>query len=444
MTSYVQFLESKKVRPKAIGFDPIWMPDFLFDFQKYLVEWALKKGRCALFEDCGLGKTPQSLVWAENVVRKTNGNVLIVCPLAVSSQFVREGEKFGIEVVRSRNGLVSRGISVTNYERLHYFDSSDFTGIVLDESSILKNFDGKTRRTITDFMRPIKYRLLCTATPAPNDHMELGTTSEALGVMGRNQMLGMFFVNDGKTVSQWRLKGHARRRFWQWMSGWARAIRKPSDLGFDDGKFILPELNVVQHMVPAGSIEGFLPKIANTLSEQRQERRKTLQSRCEKVAEVIPEDKPCVVWCHLNDEGDLLEQLIPDAVQVKGSDRDDKKERDLYGFTQGQIRVLVTKPTIAGFGLNWQHCHTMSFFPSHSHEQFYQAIRRCYRFGQDHVVDCHMITSEAERRVVGNMLRKEKQAVELYEGIVREMGRHTDEDKDRNNGQLNMEIPRWM
>lgn len=440
---YEEFLDRKRLAFPSSGFEPIWMPDFLFDFQRLLVDWSLRKGRSALFEDCGLGKTPQSLAWSDNVVRKTNKRVLIIAPLAVSNQFVREGEKFGIEIKKSKNGLAHDGITVTNYERLHYFDPDNFVGVVADESSILKNFDGKTRRQVTNFLKGIQYRLLCTATPAPNDHMELGTSSEALGVMGRNQMLGMFFTNDGKTTSQWRLKGHAKKRFWQWMSGWARAVRKPSDLGFDDGDFVLPKLNVHHHTVNASSNDGFLPKVASTLKEQREERRKTLSSRCDKVAEIVPENKPCVAWCHLNDESELLHKMISGSVQIKGSDKDDYKEEMLNAFSQGQIQTLVTKPSIAGFGMNWQHCSTMTYFPSHSHEQFYQCIRRFYRFGQKSEVDCHVISSEAEVSVVQNMLRKERQSVEMYNGIVREMGAFLDEKQDIMANER-MELPVWL
>ncbi len=389
------------------------------------------------------GKTPMQLVWAENVVRKTNKPVLIVAPLAVSSQTVDEGVKFGVEVHRTQQGKIRKGVNITNYERLHHFNPADVVGMVGDESSIIKNFDGKMRRRITDFLLRISYRLFCTATPAPNDHMELGTSSEALGVMKRGQMLGMFFVNGGETTQQWILKGHAKKRFWQWMGTWARAIRMPSDLGYEDGEFILPKLIMKQHEVPSVVHRGFLPQPAKTLNEQRAERKRTLKTRCEKVADIVPKDRPFVAWCHLNSEGDLLERLIPDAVQVAGRHSDELKEERLKAFADGQIRVLVTKPKIASFGLNWQHCSDMSFFPSHSHEQFYQSLRRCYRFQQKREVTCNIVTSQAESRVLANMMRKERQAVEMYKGIVREMGKVL--GSGNGNGEMQkMELPSWL
>jgi len=389
---YKEFIGAKQLRKSRCGFDPIWMPDFLYDFQLHLTDWAIRKGRAALFEDCGLGKTPQVLVWAENVIRKTNRPVLILAPLAVSKQFVREGEKFDIEVHNSRDGGVVKGINVVNYERLDRFDARDFSGVVADESSILKSFDGKMRRRITDFLSKVDYRLLDTATPAPNDYIELGTSAEALGVMGRNQMLGMFFSHSGKSTQDWKLKGHARKAYWQWVIKWARAIRKPSDFGFEDGAFELPPLTTKYHILPSkseGNGHGFLC-YANTLEEQRAERRLSLRDRCSKVAELIPSDRPAVVWCHLNDEGDLLEKMIPDAVQVAGRDRDDVKEDRVVAFSAGQIRVLVTKPKICGWGVNWQHCSDVFCFCSHSWESYYQLVRRCWRFGQNKEVEVNV------------------------------------------------------
>jgi len=442
--TYQEFLETKRLRRMEKGFKPLWIPDFLFDFQKQLCEWAIRTGRAAIFADCGLGKTPMQLVWAENVVRKTNKRVLILTPLAVARQTVREGEKFGIECLISKQGKPAGKITITNYERLHHFKPEDYDGVVADESSILKNFDGKRRRQITDFVREIPYRLLCTATPAPNDFMELGTSSEALGVMKRGQMLGMFFVNDGAETQKWSLKGHAKMRFWQWMGTWARAVRMPSDLGFDDGVFVLPKLVMKQYEVSSVVPNGRLfCQVAETLNEQRAERKRTLQARCEKVAELVPKDRPFIAWCHLNAEGDLLEKLIPGAVQVAGSNKDEVKEERLWAFTKGEIRVLVTKPKIASFGLNWQHCSDVSFFPSHSHEQFYQAIRRCYRFQQERDVVCNIVTSEAERNVLSNMIRKERQAADMYAGIVREMGKVL----KGSNGDYQlreMEMPAWL
>ncbi len=440
--TYQDFLETKLLKNPLTGFKPLDIPDHLFDFQKTLLEWSLKKGCAAILADCGLGKTPIQLSFADNVVRKTNKNVLILAPLAVSAQTIREAEKFGVEAKRTKNGEVHKGINVTNYERLAKYNPKDFQALVLDESSIIKNSDGKTRKAITEFTREIPYRLLCTATPAPNDYMELGCSSEALGVMTRNQMLGMFFTKMGQETT-WDLKGHARKRFWQWMAGWARAVRKPSDLGFDDGKFILPPLNIKRHLVASENRKGFFPELAKTLHDQRNERRKTIKSRCEKVCELVPRKRPCVVWCHLNDEGDLLEELIPNAVQVSGSDSDDVKEERLIAFSTGEIQTLVTKPRIASFGLNWQHCADVVYFPSYSAEQFYQAIRRCYRFGQKNEVNCHIVSSEAEALVVDSMIRKEKLSAQMYDEIIRNMNEVL-HPKNINGTKIEMRLPKWL
>ena len=443
---YSSFIGAKQFKRDSFGFDPVWMPDFLFPFQSCLGDWIIKRGRSAMFADCGLGKTPMSLVWAENVIRKMNRPVLILTPLAVAPQFVREGVKFGIEVRSSRDGSVHNGINVVNYERLHYFSSSDFAGIICDESGVLKHHDAKTRSAVSAFCKDVPYRLLGTATPAPNDFMELGNSADVLGRMKYAQMLGMFFAHDGESVQQWRLKGHAKKRFWQWVSTWARVLRKPSDLGFEDDGFVLPSLNVEQFTVPSQKMgPGLFSMPAKTLNEQRAERRRTIQQRCELVAGLVPKDRPFIAWCHLNTEGDLLERLIPDAVQVAGSDDNSVKEERLDAFARGEIRVLVTKPRIGGFGLNLQICSDMSFFPSHSWEQWYQAIRRCWRFGQKRQVNVNIVTSEAESRVLSNMQRKERQAVELYDSIVREMhdfqmGKNGDGEKLEET----MEVPSWL
>ncbi len=442
---YRKFLKTKGIKNSLAGFKPLWIPDFLYDFQKELVDWAIRKGKAALFEDCGLGKTPQQLVWAQNVVEKTNKKVLIVTPLAVSHQTLKEAYKFKIKVNRSQDGVVHKGINITNYERLKSFDPNDFKGVVCDESSILKNFDGKTRKYITDFMSSIPYRLLCTATPAPNDFVELGTSSEALGEMTRNQMLGMFFTHDCKTSSKWNLKGHAKKRFWQWVSTWARAIRKPSDLGFEDGDFVLPPLNFYTHTIKSNYIEDTLMSSpAVGLTEQRAEKRRTLNLRCGKVASLVSKDKPWLIWCHLNSEGDLLEKLIPDAVQVAGRHSDDYKEEMLSGFSDGNIRVLITKPRIGGFGMNWQHCSEMTFFPDHSHEKFYQTSRRCWRFGQKKEVNCHLIASNRESVVMHNMIKKERQSIEMYNGIIREMSEFQLGKKKIEAKMRKMRIPEWL
>jgi len=443
------------------GFDPLWMPDFLFDFQSALVDWALKKGRAALYCDCGLGKTPMQLVWAQNVVQKTNGRVLILTPLAVSYQTVSEGEKFGVEVSRSSEGEVGgSGVYVTNYERLHYFNPTDFVGVVCDESSILKNFKGKTKQDVTRFACKMSYRLLCTATAAPNDYIELGTSSEALGEMGYIDMLKTFFKANDNTYAQggsqrtrhnmewggkFRFRGHAERDFWRWVCSWARACRKPSDLGFDDGRFKLPDLVTNQHIVHANTLrDGWLFEIpAVGLAEQREERSRTVNERCEMVAHLVDHDRPAVVWCHLNKESDMLRKMIPESVEVQGSDTDDHKETSFKGFQSGDIRVLITKPTIAGFGLNWQHCNHQTFFPSHSFEQWYQAIRRCWRFGQDKPVTVDVVTTEGEQRVLSNMQAKAQAAEKMFDRLVALMSNEL-KIEIKNEMTKTEEIPKWL
>ncbi len=424
------------------------MPDFLFDFQSYLVDWNLRSGRTATLIDCGMGKTPIQLVWAENVVRYTNKPVLILTPLAVSPQTVREGTaKFDVDCVQSRNGKWKPGarVIVTNYEQLHYFNPDDFSGVVLDESSILKSFDGARRSEITEFMRTRSYRLLCTATAAPNDYIELGTSSEALGELGYLDMLNRFFKNDQNTIKpmrrvhntakaymetqketnsdKWRFKGHAEIPFWRWVCSWSRAARKPSDLGFEDGRFQLPKLIERQHLVTAQTLaDGMLFSMpAIGLKEQREERRRTIKERCEKMAELVETGESALIWCHLNDEGDLLEKIIPDCTQVSGKDSDEEKEEKFLAFTRGEIRVMATKEKIGAWGLNFQHCHHVLSFPSHSFEGYYQGVRRCWRFGQTQDVISDTVTTEGEQSVLENRQRKAVQADKLFSSLVDQM-----------------------
>lgn len=429
---YDDFLIAKAQKTDGLGFEPLWVPDFLKDFQKSLVEWSLLSGRSAILADCGLGKTPMQLVWADNVVQKMNGRVLIAAPLAVSQQIIREAEKFGIEATRCVDGKPSGGINVTNYEKLHLFNADDFVGMVCDESSILKSFNGARKSEITSFMRKMQYRLLATATAAPNDFTELGTSSEALGYLGHVDMLNRFFKNDLNNSAQgrmrgevikWRLKGHAELPFWRWVCSWARAVRKPSDLGFDDVEFTLPPLVMNEHLVEASSIaEGYLFSLpAVGLKEQREERRRTIQERCERLAALTNTGQPVLVWCHLNDEGDALEKLIPDAIQVSGKDSDEAKEEKLLSFASGKSRVLITKHKIGAWGLNFQHCNHVVEFPSHSFEQHYQGIRRCWRFGQKRAVNVDIVTTEGERGVLKNLQRKATQAEQMFANLVAEM-----------------------
>ena len=428
-SDYRGFLDRKTHLGNQSGFAPLYMPDFLFPFQRALTTWAIEKGRCAIFADCGLGKTPMQLVWAQNVVEKTCKPVLVLTPLSVGAQTVREAEKFGIEAKQSRDGQVAAPITITNYQQLHKFDWKQFGGVVCDESSILKSVDGAIKSQVTDFMRKLPYRLLCTATAAPNDYIELGTSSEALGDLGFMDMLNRFFKKSEQTMSRreefrsglYRFRGHSEKDFWRWICSWARAVRKPSDIGFPDDAYRLPELQAVEHIITARtSNPDFLFDMpAVGLAEQRSERRRTINERCELAASLInATNKPAVAWCHLNEEGHMLEKMIPGAVEVEGNDSDEFKEETFDAFASGQIRVLVSKPIIAGFGLNWQHCAHQTFFPSHSFEQWYQAIRRCWRFGQKQPVRVDVISSEGEAGVLANLNRKAHQAEQMFAKLV--------------------------
>jgi len=444
---YAAFLDRKTHLGDKAGFEPLWMPDFLFPFQRALTTWAIEKGRAAVLADCGLGKSPMQLVWAQNVVEKTCKPVLILTPLSVGPQTVREAHKFGIEAAQSRDGTIAAPITVTNYQQLHKFDWNKFGGVVCDESGILKNFLGSLRGQITDFMRRLPHRLLCTATPAPNDYVELGTSSEALGVLDYRFMLATFFTHDGGDTGQYRLKGHARTHaFWRWMCSWARACRKPSDLGFPDDGFLLPELKCVEHIIRARTPNpDFLFDMpAVGLDEQRKERRRTINERCEQAAALVNSTgKPAVAWCHLNEEGNLLEKLIPDSVEVEGSDSDEFKEETFEAFASGQIRVLISKPVIAGYGLNWQHCAHQTFFPSHSFEQWYQAIRRCWRFGQKNPVRVDVITSPGESNVMANMNHKATQAAAMFAQLVTLMNQELHISKATKPKQKT-QLPSWL
>jgi hypothetical protein len=434
-SEYARFLQRKAQSGARTGFTPVWMPDFLFDFLQSLVEWALLTGRCAIFADCGLGKTPMQLVWAENVVRKTNRHVLILTPLAVAQQTVREAAKFGIECSRSAGKLPpSAAIVVTNYEKLHHFQPEDFAAVVCDESSAIKAFDGQRRAEVTEFMRTVPYRLLATATPAPNDYIELGTSSEALGVMGQVEMLNRYFKNDANTSDMkrqrdgsgagWRFKGHAEIPFMKWVCGWARACRRPSDLGFSDQRFVLPELIEREHVIETRTLApGMLFALpATNMQEEREERRRTIPERCEYAASLVAETRqPYVVWCQLNDEGDLLEKLLPDAIQVSGSDSDECKEEAYEAFSSGQSRGIITKHKIGAWGLNWQHCAHVVEFASHSYEQHYQGTRRCWRFGQKRDVVNDIIATEGQRGIKENMRRKAEAATRMFSLLVDHM-----------------------
>ena len=435
---YYEFIESKNQLSGDFGFEPVFMPEYLFDFQKHLVDWAVRKGRGAVFADCGLGKTPIQLVIAQNWVQQTNKRILIATPLSVAQQTVREAEKFGIGVERSPDGKFKQEskIIITNYERLHYFDPKDFIGMICDESSILKNFNGKMKKAITVFMRKLPYRLLCTATAAPNDYTELGTSSEALGYYGFSNMIekffkntqndfdtkGKFFVN-GMVTPRFRFKGHSRIPFWRWISSWAKAVRKPSDIGFSDNDFILPELIENETVVDiCRPLPGKLfPEPAVGLYELRMEREATLKERCESAAEKMNNSDCCVMWCNLNDEADLVEKLVPDSLQISGSMTDEKKEERFTAFSTGDLRKLIIKPKIGAFGLNWQHCNHTIFFPTHSYEQYYQGVRRFYRFGQEREVLVDFIVSIGEVPIIENLKRQASQADRMFSELIVEM-----------------------
>jgi len=433
MMEYKDFLKTKQIKDVKTGFDPIYYNENLYDFQDAIESWAIKRGRAAIFADCGLGKTPMQLIWAENILRKTNMPIIILAPLAVSKQTKREGEKFGIEVnvVRNQDQIV-KGINITNYENLHNFDPNEFSGIVLDESSILKSFSGKYRNEIISCFLKTPYKLACTATPSPNDYMELGNHSEFLGIITRSEMLSMFFINDTSNVGTWRLKGHGQDEFWKWLCSWAVMIQKPSDIGFDDSLFILPKLNVVEHEIEHGEpLPGNLfVQQASTLHERRLARRETIEKRCGLIADMVCDsNEKWLIWCNLNDEGTTLKNMISDAIEIKGQDTIEHKENSMLGFSNGDIRVLITKPKIAGFGVNWQSCHNIAFAGiSDSYESYYQCVRRCWRFGQKHPVNVHIVTADIELNVLDNIKRKEKNAQDMADNMLNHMRKSMNEE----------------
>lgn len=452
---YGDFLGMKVQEGADHGFEPTFMPSALFDFQQAMVEYAVQKGRAALFEDCGMGKTAQLLTWAQNVIEHTNRPVLVLSPLAVAGQTLREAGKFGIEAWRSVDGSMPAGkLVIANYERLSHFNPADFAGVVCDESSILKSFDGARKSAITEFMRKVPYRLLATATAAPNDYIELGTSSEALGYLGHMDMLNRFFKNDQNNSAtrrhygeapKWRFKGHAELPFWRWVCSWSRALRRPSDLGFEDRQFLLPDLIEREHLVMAKRMApGMLFAMpAMTLPEQREEKRRSVRERCEKVAELVNHGEPALVWCQLNEEADLLEEIISGSVQVAGQHSDSVKEQRFLDFADGKIRVLVTKPKIGALGLNFQHCAHITYFPSHSFEQYYQAVRRCWRFGQTRPVTVDIVHTEGESRILENLQRKAGQAETMFGNLVAEMNNAMSVRIDRTMGKT-LEIPSWL
>lgn len=464
--SFQSFISRKTQYSELEGFDPVFMPDYLKDFQSHLVEWATRTARCALLEDCGMGKTIQQLVWAENVVRKTNGKVLILTPLSVSDQTVEEAEKFGIECSRSRDGKPDGKITVTNYERLHLFDPSDFVGAVCDESSILKNFKGQTKTQVNRFTRKLSYRLLCTATASPNDYVELGNSSEVLGHLGYLDMLKKFFKADNDTYAvgggadsrnrfsgsrsfggKFRFKGHSQTEFWRWVCSWARSLRKPSDLGFSDEGYILPSLTENLHIVKSETkLDGYLfPVPAVGLKEQREARSRTVKERCELAADkVLAHHGYSVAWTHTNAESKQLQSMIPGSVEITGSEPDEAKEEKLKAFRNGEYKKLVTKPTLAGYGHNWQHCDHQTVFPSHSFEQYYQCVRRSWRFGQKNPVSIDIVTTQADEAVLRNLQRKTKMAEEGFQKMVELMSNSLSVNRGDYNPTRKATLPKWM
>lgn len=444
MEDYINFLKQKKHLIGEFGFEPNFYPDCAFDFQKYIIKKAVKKGRMAVFADTGLGKTLIQLSIAQNVVNHTNGNVLILTPLAVGFQFVKEAKQLNItdDIEQTKDGKFTKKIVVCNYERLQYLDSKDFVCVILDESSILKNFDGKIKNQITSFIKMVKYRFLSTATPSPNDFIELGTSSEALGYMGYMDMLGKFFKNNQNSVDsnnrnigeKYYLKPHAERDFFAWVNQWSIMVKSPSDLGFDDTKYILPSLNINKHIVKNqsvidvnGQVQMFTP-IAKTMTEVRHEQKQTEGKRCESAIE-LAKGKTSVYWCNTNNESGILKKLDSEAVEILGKFSVDKKEDILINFAEGNIKRIITKAKMTGMGLNWQHCNHSVFFPTWSYEQYYQAIRRFWRFGQKNEVNIDLVISDGQTRVIEALEQKTQKAKQLYENLVKNVNREFIDNK---------------
>lgn len=452
--NYEEFLKTKRHKTNEYGIKPNFIPNEMFDYQKYVSEYAIKKGRCAVYLDTGLGKTLIELTIAVNYIKETNKPVLIITPLAVAFQFIREAEKFGInDISYSKDGNYKTKIVVCNYERLDKFNKNDFECVILDESSILKNFDGKIKHSITNFLKSVKYRYLFTATPSPNDFIELGTSSEALGYMGYMDMLSKYFANNENNIrpqdigNKFYLKPHAYNDFFQWVSTWSVSMRKPSDLGFSDEKHILPNLKVNYvkvknngNWIINGQVLAF-GIIARRMGEIREEQKMTFNERCEKAVELSSKHDTSVYWCNFNSEGDLLQELDKSAYQIKGSMNLDKKEEILLNFFDGNIKKLITKPKMTAFGLNWQHCNHTVYFPTFSYEQYYQSIRRFWRFGQTKEVIVDMVYSDGQKRIIDALELKTRKAIELFDKLNSNINRdYTVEKKEFNK---NLILPKF-
>lgn len=448
--NYQDFIESKKHSTGNFGFNPLWFPEKAFDFQNYIIEKAILKGRIGTFADTGLGKTLMSLAMAYNVVLKTNKRVLILTPLAVAFQFIDEANDIGIDDIEySKDGTFSKKIVICNYERLHYFNSNDFECVILDESSILKNFKGQIKNQITSFIKKIPYRFLTTATPSPNDFIELGTSSEALGYLGYMDMLGKFFKNNQNSVDsnnrnigeKFYLKPHAEKAFFQWVNTWSLMIKKPSDIGFSDEKYKLPPLITKSHIVKNHSLLGsdgeyrlFTPE-AKSMQEIRNEQRQTENDRCDKAVD-LAKGKTSVYWCNTNKESAILKSLDKEAIEIIGSQSIEQKEEILKAFASGEIKRIITKAKITGMGLNWQHCNHSVFFPTWSYEQYYQAVRRFWRFGQTKEVSVDLVLSEGMTRVMESLKQKTEKAKILYENLVQNVNSEYVEDVKKSYKQI--------
>lgn len=457
---YKKFLEKKSYTAPPAGFEPKNLNSNLFDFQKDIASWACKRGRGAIFAGTGLGKSLQELSWAQALYDATGERTIVFTPLAVAAQMKREADKFGIDAAHvSTQDESNCPIVITNYQKIDHFDLSEYGGVILDESSILKNYAGHFRTRLIESCKQIPHRLAATATPSPNDYMELGNHAEFCGIMSYTDMLSTFFVHDGSSTQNWRLKGHAEDAFWEWMASWSVMLQSPADLGYDGSKYALPELHQIEHIVDAeytSSVDtGLLfPMEAQSMSERLKARRATIEDRVNKAVEVVSEkpNEPWVIWCNLNDESEMLASRIKGAVEVKGADPDKKKEHILEDFAKGNIRVLITKPSICGFGMNWQHCRNTVFVGlNDSFEQIYQAIRRFWRFGQTEEVYAHFIASELEGAVVSNIRRKEKQAQHMMDKMVQHMAdlssaniKGAVRDTTDYKPQDNMTIPNWI
>ena len=422
--TYEEFLKTKELEKIEAGItvDKDELNKALFPFQRDIVAWALQKGKAAIFSDCGTGKSLMQLEFANQICKATAKKALIVAPLAVVEQTKKEGKKFGIEVnVCRTQSNVTDGINITNYEMLEHFDARDFICVVLDESSILKSFTSTTRNLLIDMFQRTPYKLACTATPSPNDHSELGNHAEFLGIMSRSEMLATYFIHDGGNTSSWRLKGYGEKKFWEWVATWAVCVRNPADLGYPADDYVLPKLNLIEYLLESKPEEGELvAKMAQTLSERRDARKKSLSDRVKKTKDIIEQsDDIWLVWCDYNLESKLLHQTIEDSIEVVGSDSPEYKAEMALKFAEGEIKALVSKASIYGFGMNFQNCHNIIFCGiSDSYEQFYQAIRRCWRYGQEHEVNVHIVLSESEKAVLDNIKKKQAQMDALQENMV--------------------------